>query len=51
MKHTYRAGSLAAIRKGVKVMVRACVLKVSDVERLWTWGSFGGENVGFDFST
>lgn len=37
-------GSLAAVRKGVETTVRACVLNVSDVERLWVWDSVAGES-------
>lgn len=37
-----RAGSLGAVRKGVETAVRACVLEVSEVERLWLWESAGG---------
>lgn len=35
-------GSLGAVRKGVETVVRACVLEVSEVERLWLWESAGG---------
>lgn len=36
------AGSLGGVRKGVETVVRACVLEVSEVERLWLWESAGG---------
>lgn len=37
-----RDGSLGAVRKGIEATVRACVLKVTDVERMWTWETVGG---------
>lgn len=36
------ATSLKNIRKGIETTVRACVLEVSAVERMWTWESAGG---------
>ncbi|CAM9705333.1 unnamed protein product, partial [Hapterophycus canaliculatus] len=40
---SWDAGSLGAVRKGVETTVRACVVEVSHVERLWVWESAGGE--------
>lgn len=38
-------GSLGSVRKGVETTVRACVLNISDVERLWVWDNFAGESL------
>lgn len=37
-----RDGSLGAVRKGIETTVRGCVLKVTDVERMWTWETVAG---------
>lgn len=37
-----RPASLEAVRKGVETTVRACVIQVTGVERLWMWGSEKG---------
>ena len=37
-------GSLGTVRQGVETTVRACVLNISDVERLWVWDSVAGES-------
>lgn len=34
--------SLAAIRRGVETTVHACVVDVSNVEHMWSWGSSEG---------
>ncbi|CAN0240744.1 unnamed protein product [Ectocarpus fasciculatus] len=39
----FRTGSLGAVRNGVETTVRACVVEVSEVERLWMWESAGGK--------
>ncbi|CAB1108363.1 unnamed protein product [Ectocarpus sp. CCAP 1310/34] len=39
----FRPGSLGAARNGVGTTVRACVVEVSEVERLWMWESAGGK--------
>ncbi|CAM9206443.1 unnamed protein product [Ectocarpus sp. 12 AP-2014] len=39
----FQPGSLGAVRNGVETTVRACVVEVSEVERLWMWESAGGK--------
>lgn len=40
------AGSLGAVRVGVEISVRACVLEASKVEWLWLWEYVGGKGKG-----